>query len=701
LNSSGLSRFSPVQERTATRSGCRFTLGPWRRPCALPAQALTAPTARATGMLGLGTLIAASTWVRAMGRSTTSWLSSPILREPPGRHARSKVPDRNLYRRHQLLPQAQVVSPSRRSSSGQGYPLPRAGSGNFWDSMQATAAPVYVAPGQSVAPGVAVPGIAATSLAAAPVAVATPAIVSMPTATQFVRPTLSSAQLGVGQPVVAVVSGGRSPGSRSPAGSKSSGDSYWDSGGWTTGARLASPSGSGPPSLSRKLSSSAKWGKFSEPNSGAYWDAGQWDPDERIYTGAAAGQHNHLRAVDPSEIDAVGSGAKLSRAWAGGLVSENLGLGTSVGPPVDLAMAATEHRPTMKEQYEITDKAVGSGSFGVVRRAKHRPSEKPCVVKAVRKAQAGDQYRMNLVDGGLGETLLRMSRETPSANITQFFDILEGPTHFYVVMEELTGPELLNHVEDMFPVMEDFLQNVMKQIITALVHLHDVVHLYHRDIKLANLRFRGSPAESDLVLLDFGLSSSTLKAWDGAVCGTAMYMAPELVAQVTQVPFLPAMDLWAAGVILYVLLTGDCPFQDQEVRLFGQPQQAKEVERLREQKLVSEELRCASDESVDLLKQLLVIDHKARIAAAQALDHRWFSFAAGERRLSVSGAKYRAVRQASRQSEIRKPPLRKVSSDSFIRPSDDIELPVGEGLQRIVSVGDDYLDGSPQQEEHQ
>merc|ERR1740123_1488481 len=111
----------------------------------------------------------------------------------------------------------------------------------------------------------------------------------------------------------------------------------------------------------------------------------------------------------------------------------------------------------------------------------------------------------------------------------------------------------------------------MTQVLTALSHLHDVVGLIHRDVKLANFRYRSRSPDSELVLLDFGLAGFINRPWDRTCCGTKMFMAPEVLSQSVQQKHMAAMDLWAAGVILFVLLTGDSPIQENEVNIFERP----------------------------------------------------------------------------------------------------------------------------------
>jgi len=487
---------------------------------------------------------------------------------------------------------------------------------------------------------------------------------------------------------------GTTPTATSPTGS-----GYWDMGGWRDGQRAPRPVKQAAVAGQRSPTGQAgKPALIKRVNSAAYWDADQWDPDQRVYVGADIGQKNHLVAVDLTKAEAFAPDAELFRAWPGGLTGAGLGQGAGAGPLLNLGDA--EKRPKLQELYRINELSVGTGSFGVVRPARHSASGTACVVKAVNKAAAGDQYRMNLVDGGLGAELLRMSRETPHPNVAMYLDLLEGPRHFYVVMEELSGPELLQQMEDMFPMTEAYLQLVLRQVLASLAHIHDVVGLFHRDIKLANFKFRTQEPGSELVLLDFGFAARTCAEWDGSVSGTLMFMAPEVVGSRAKAPFLPAMDIWAVGVILFTVLTGDSPIQDTEVQQLGKGGEA--AQELLAKAFAVEALTQASGEVLDLLRRLLDLEPSSRATAAQALEHPWFASAGGDRRVSLTSDQLRLVRQTSRVSEIRKPPLRKVSrtgsgfalagsGSPLAAAALEAELPrLGPvGLERVVSEGED------------
>jgi len=246
-------------------------------------------------------------------------------------------------------------------------------------------------------------------------------------------------------------------------------------------------------------------------------------------------------------------------------------------------------------------------------------------VKSVKKEDVGENYCAHFVESGGFECLLRMTRDTPHPNVVKYLDFLEGPDFYYVVMEQLSGAELFDKLAKEPCLTENYIQDVMRQVFASLAHLHDTVGVFHRDLKLENLRYRGDGA---LVLVDFGFMRFVGQPWDRNTCGTILYMAPEVIESYLHRGisesggYSPAVDLWAAGVLLYVLLSARFPFSDKEAWKLGS---ASEGSSLLARALSNTKLSSVSSECRHLLEQLLVLDPARRISASQAKDHPWFS----------------------------------------------------------------------------
>jgi len=387
-------------------------------------------------------------------------------------------------------------------------------------------------------------------------------------------------------------------------------DAYWDagiSGGEDFNQKAASPK------MKDNVSRLSGRRSIKRADSGCYWGAAQWDPDARIYTGAAIGQSNHLVAMLDTEL--------VHRVWNGGLVSNTLNLAEDDGDIIMLSKIM-DALPTLNDLYDIDPTPVGAGAFAVVRAGKHRATETKVTVKQMDKVAAGAKYRKS-VENGKYKGLLKMTRELPHENIVQFLDFLDGPENYYDVMEPLEGPELLEQVEADFPLNEAYCQNVMQQVFAGLSHLHDRVGYVHRDVKISNFRYRNKEPRSPVVLVDFQFACPVEDEWDHGLCGTKIFMAPEVVAGTVQQEHLAATDMWSAGVILYVLLTGDCPVQEDDMKIVSRLDQ--EAQNLVDRATRTQELATVSIEAMQLLRELLSLDAGRRPRATRSQEHPWFA----------------------------------------------------------------------------
>lgn len=124
---------------------------------------------------------------------------------------------------------------------------------------------------------------------------------------------------------------------------------------------------------------------------------------------------------------------------------------------------------------------------------------------------------------------------------------------------------------------------------------------------------------SSVKIADFGLARSSIsrdKNTMSTICGTPTYVAPEVI---TGQAYGRAVDMWSAGVILYILLSGSVPFDDEsEIKLF------KKIAR-GDYDLSYEEWQAISEEAKDLIRGLMCVDPKKRLTADQALAHPWWA----------------------------------------------------------------------------
>ncbi|MDP3416694.1 serine/threonine-protein kinase, partial [Falsiroseomonas sp.] len=199
---------------------------------------------------------------------------------------------------------------------------------------------------------------------------------------------------------------------------------------------------------------------------------------------------------------------------------------------------------------------LGAGAMGTVIDAFDRMIERRVAVKLVR-LPAGD-------DAEAREAHARFRREAQAAgrlshpNIVGVFDYGENADTAWIVMELVEGGTLKGVMDrgERLPVAQ--VVRLMDQILGALAYSHGR-GVVHRDIKPANIMLTADPAGPQVKIADFGIAriESSTMTQVGTVMGTPSYMAPE---QLRGEPVDARADIWAAGVLLYQLLTGEKPF---------------------------------------------------------------------------------------------------------------------------------------------
>jgi serine/threonine protein kinase len=189
-------------------------------------------------------------------------------------------------------------------------------------------------------------------------------------------------------------------------------------------------------------------------------------------------------------------------------------------------------------------------------------------------------------------------------------------------MEQLNGGELFDRIEEVRDFGEAAAADLISQVVDGVRYLHEQRKLCHRDLKPENLVFKSRASDSDLKLIDFGMSAYLAGGPTAAQntqlktqCGTAGYQAPE-VLRGEEYGF--AADMFSVGVIAYMLLTGSPPFYDSPRRPSIDVQIVKG--------LVSYDApwcQHLSDQALDFLQKLLHPDSSKRLKASQVMSHPW------------------------------------------------------------------------------
>jgi len=189
----------------------------------------------------------------------------------------------------------------------------------------------------------------------------------------------------------------------------------------------------------------------------------------------------------------------------------------------------------------------------------HRVTKDTRAVKIVKKSLVKQYSRLNDLVMSEFESLSSMD----SPNIMKIFEIFEDPHKYYIVTDHMKGPTLMQHFATLN--QEDFTEKkvagIIKQLLSALCHCHSK-GVIHRDVKPDNLMFVDADCKH-LKLIDFGFAKlfAPQDCKIQEVLGSPIYMAPEIC---DKVEYDAKADIWSAGIVTYLLLSGEVPYDISE-----------------------------------------------------------------------------------------------------------------------------------------
>mmetsp|Transcript_2999 Transcript_2999/g.9345 ORF Transcript_2999/g.9345 Transcript_2999/m.9345 type:complete len:494 (-) Transcript_2999:133-1614(-) len=250
-------------------------------------------------------------------------------------------------------------------------------------------------------------------------------------------------------------------------------------------------------------------------------------------------------------------------------------------------------------------KNLGIGSFGKVRLAEHQLTGKKVAVKILNR----NRIRQLDMDEKVRREI-KILKLFYHPHIIRLYEIIYTPTDIYMVMEYVPGGELFDFIVSNGRLSEQRARAMFQQLVSGVeyCHQHAVVH---RDLKPENLLL---DAEQQLRIADFGLSN-VMKDGDffKTSCGSPNYAAPEVISGKLYAG--PEVDVWSCGVILYALLCGSLPFDDENI-----PNLFKKIKGG-----IFTLPGHMSDEIKDLISRMLVVDPLQRITIPEIRRHRWFT----------------------------------------------------------------------------
>ena len=270
----------------------------------------------------------------------------------------------------------------------------------------------------------------------------------------------------------------------------------------------------------------------------------------------------------------------------------------------------------LRDIYENTKK-LGKGSFGKVFQVRNKTTNKLYACKKISKLNCSNPTFKKEI-----EILMRMDHP----NIIKLYEVFESDNSIYLIMEECFGGELFDKI--LQRIKKNSLYNekeackIMQQVIGAIEYCHNN-GIVHRDLKPENLLYlkEGEEEDNPIKIADFGLSQHIdINKTLSSKVGTAYYVPPEILAG----KYNEKCDIWSAGVILYILLSGDPPFNASSDNLIY-----AKIRKI-DYSFPDDKWKHISKEAKDLISKML-IKEDSRLSASQVLEHPWFNLLKDEK----------------------------------------------------------------------
>ena len=279
------------------------------------------------------------------------------------------------------------------------------------------------------------------------------------------------------------------------------------------------------------------------------------------------------------------------------------------------------------EIYDVKNK-LGSGKFGLVKLGIDKKTGQKVAIKIMKKSN------MDSSDLELVRTEIEILKICQHPNIIRLYNVFENADYLYIIMEYCYGGDLFSYLENRhFRVSEKRASNIIHQMATAVYYMHSY-GVVHRDLKPENVLMTSTDEDSDIRILDFGLSKilGPYEKCDEPY-GTLTYCAPEIIVDE---PYSKPVDLWSLGVMTYLMVSGKLPFNAEDENEIARQVVYDEPNYTR-----NPIWKTISPECLDFIQKLLIKDQNKRMTIKGVLEHKWIKMyddnKLSEKRKSIGG----------------------------------------------------------------
>ena len=253
----------------------------------------------------------------------------------------------------------------------------------------------------------------------------------------------------------------------------------------------------------------------------------------------------------------------------------------------------------------IFERKIGEGTFGKVILAKDEITKEKVAIKILDKNKILKETNISNLEREI--KILKLLRHN---NIVHLYNVIETNNFLYLIMEYIKGIELFDYINEKHYLTEEEACKYYQQIISGIEYLGKM-RIVHRDLKPENLII----ADNDIIkIVDFGLSNTYLdENLLYTACGSPCYAAPEMIKGEKYSGI--CIDIWSSGVVLYAMLCGVLPFEDNDNdELYRKISKGK-----------FEVPETLSDNAKDILHRILNVDPNKRYNIEQIKNHPWFN----------------------------------------------------------------------------
>ena len=273
--------------------------------------------------------------------------------------------------------------------------------------------------------------------------------------------------------------------------------------------------------------------------------------------------------------------------------------------------------PSFEEKFLVSDHVLGEGADGRIYEGSHAVTGEKVALKiitfsdsslSVSREERRKKFRKELQILGM----------TNHRGVVRCLDFNEDEQRGVLVLEFAEGGDLFDRMKAMHRLSERRAREALVHIAEAVWYLHSL-DIVHRDLKPENILLKSKTSFKDVLIADFGYAAIMNEdELMQDLLGTLHYVAPEILLKK---PYGKSVDIWALGVILFIMLTGSFPFRHENHAELFRSIVRGELSLGRDHEIWTQ----MSDEAKDLLRNLLVVDPSRRYNISQVMLHPWIT----------------------------------------------------------------------------